>query len=125
MLSLELQSVRNVDAKLRLVTRLPLQELWRDDGFKTTARGRALTEEAIRSMLRSAPIQFVVVDVGAVPRWIPLKDCFAFWKGEVERHLAGEARVILDQFPGEYCYSASLWDGADAATPLVVLEKIH
>ena len=66
--SLELQSVLNVDAKLRIVTHLPLRELWRDDGLKTTARIRSLTEDDIRSLLRYGKIQFVVVDVGAVPR---------------------------------------------------------
>ena len=79
----------------------------------------------IRNLLRSAPIQFVVVNVGVAPRWIPLKECFVFWKSEVQPHLPGETRAILDQFPGEYCYFASLWDGGDAATPLVVLEKAH
>jgi hypothetical protein len=123
--SLELQSVRNVDAKLRIVTHLPLRELWRDDGFLTTARGRSLTKKDVHKFLGPGPVQFVVVDVGTAPLWIPLKDCFAFWKGEVQHHFAAEAPVILDQFPGEYCYFASLWDGTDAATPLVVLEKHH
>ena len=68
--SLELQSVLNVDAKLRIVTHLPLRELWRDYGLETTARIRSLTEDDIRSLLRYGKIQFVVVDVGAVPRWI-------------------------------------------------------
>ena len=49
-----------------IVTHLPLQELWRDDGFSTTARDRSLTEEDVRSLLASGPVQIVVVDVGAV-----------------------------------------------------------
>ncbi len=114
-----------MDAKLRVVTHLPLQELWRDDGFLTTARDQSLTEEGVRKLLASGPVQFVVVDVGAAPRWIPLKDCFAFWKGEVQPHLAEEQRAFLDEFPSAYCYFASLWNGADAATPLIVLEKHH
>ena len=124
-LSLELQSVLKVDAKLRIVTHLPLRELWQDDGLKTTARIRSLTEDDIRSLLRSGKIQFVVVDVGAVPRWIQPNECFQFWKNEAQPRLAREARVILDDFPGGYCYFASPWDGGDPASPIVVLEKQH
>ena len=124
-LSLELQSVLKVDAKLRIVTHLPLRELWQDDGLKTTARIRSLTEDDIRSLRRSGKIQFVVVDVGAVARWIQPNKCFQFWKNEAQPHLAREARVILEELPDRYCYFASQWDGGDPASPIVVLEKQH
>ena len=114
-----------MDAALKIVTHLPLRELWRDDRFKTTARGISLTEDDIRSLLRSGKIQFVVVDVGAVPCWIQPNECFEFWKNEAQPHLARESRVILDEFPGGYCYFASQGDGGDPASPIVVLEKQH
>jgi hypothetical protein len=53
-----------VDAKLRVVTLLPLRELWRDDGFLTAARDQSLTKESVRELLGAGPVQFVVVDVG-------------------------------------------------------------
>jgi hypothetical protein len=37
--------------------------------------------------------------------------------------VAREARVILEEFPGGYCYVASQWDGGDSASPIIVLEK--
>jgi phosphoglycerate dehydrogenase-like enzyme len=113
-----------MDAALKIVTRLPLQELWRDDGFKTTARLKSLTEEDIRSLLRSGTIQFVVVDVGTPPRWIQPSECFQFWKIEAQPHLA-LITSILDEFPDQYCYFASQWDGGDRAAPIVALEKQH
>jgi len=60
-----------MDVHLRVVTRLPLRELWRDDGFSTTARGKRLTTEDVRQSLRSGRVQFVVADVGAAAKWIP------------------------------------------------------
>jgi hypothetical protein len=33
--------------------------------------------------------------------------------------------VVLDVFPGSYCYFASQWDTGREATPIVVLEKSH
>lgn len=52
-----------------------------------------------------------------------MKECFHFWKDEVKPHLAN-ANVLPDEFPGSYCYFASLWKSAEA-TPIVVLEKHH
>jgi hypothetical protein len=90
-----------------------------------SARIRSLTKDDIRSLLRCGPIQFVVVDVGSSPRWIQPSECFQFWTSEAQPHLARQARVILEGFPGGYCYSASEWDGGDPAAPIVVLEKQH
>lgn len=115
-----------MDTKLKIVTRLPLQELWRDDGFTTTARGRSLTKDEIIDLLRAGFVQFVVADVGFPLRWIHLHDCHEFWKDEVKPHLAADsAVVILDEFPGGYCYRASEWNGGAGAAPIVVLEKSH
>lgn len=114
-----------MDSALKIVTEVPLRELWRDNVRKAAIRIRPLYDDDIRRLLRTEPVQFVVADVGAPLHWIPLEDCFAFWKVEVRPHLSLEERVILNQYPGEYCYCASLWDGGDSATPLVVLEKHH
>ena len=64
-------TIRCVDADLRIVTHLPLRELWRVDGFSTTTRGKSLTHEDVRQFLSLGPVQFVITDVGAAPRWIP------------------------------------------------------
>ena len=116
--------VCTMDTRLRIVTQLPLREVWRDDGFSTTKRGRSLAGPDIRQLLGAGVVQFVVADVGAVPRWIPPSECFDFWKREAKPHLASEAGASLDQFPGGYCYFASQWDG-ESTGPIVVLEKHH
>jgi hypothetical protein len=114
-----------MDAKLKIITRMPLLELWREDGFTTTSRGRSLTGDDITNLLRAGLVQFVVADVGAPPRWIQLHDCYQFWKEEVKPHLAAGSKAVLDEFPGSYCYFASEWDNGVDAQPIVVLEKSH
>src|SRR5215469_13005915 len=114
-----------MEAKLKIVTHLPLRGLWRDNGFTTTSRGRWLTQDDIAELLRTGPVQFVVADVGAPLQWIQLHDCYRFWKDEVKPHLAEDSKAVLDEFPGSYCYFASLWDDGVGATPIVVLEKAH
>jgi hypothetical protein len=112
-----------VDVKRKIVTRLPLEELWREDGFKTTERVNSLSEEEICRLLRSGPLQFVVVNVGSAPRWVELNKCFEFWKNEVLPHLAKNSHAILNDYPDQYCYFASQWNGENE--PIIVLEKHH
>ena len=115
-----------MDIALRIVTRLPLQELWRDDGFTTTLRLRWLTAEDIASLLLAGRVQFVVADIGYSPRWIPLGDCYDFWKSEAQLHLAApETNSSLNDFPDGYCYFASEWNSPLGITPIVVFEKSH
>jgi hypothetical protein len=113
-----------VDAHFRVVTQLPLRELWRDDGFSTTTRGKSLTFDDVREFLASGTVQFVVADVGVAPRWIPASECFDFWRNEIKAHLASGTKAALNEFPGGYCYFASQWEEGTTA-PIVVLEKHH
>jgi hypothetical protein len=113
-----------VDVNLRVVTHLPLRDLWRDDGFVTTTRGKPLTQNDVRQFLASGAVQFVVAEVGAAPRWIPTSQSLDFWKNEVKPHLASGAKASLDEFPGGYLYFASQW-GGETKAPIVLLEKHH
>ena len=113
-----------MDINLRVVTHLPLRELWRGDEFSSTAREKSLTHDDVRAFLTSGPVQFVVADVGMAPRWIPESECFDFWKNEAKPHLASGTRASLNEFPGGYCYFASQWEGETTA-PIVLLEKHH
>ena len=114
-----------MDTSAKLVTRLPLVELWRENGSKTTSRLRWLCQEEIQIILRAGTVQFVVADVGQIPTWIPLTACYDFWKKELKPHLAKpEIEAILQDFQGDYCYYASEWENPDGP-PIVVCEKSH
>jgi hypothetical protein len=107
---------------MSIITKLPLSRL-------TTPRGDAARQGdagkmAIRDLLRTGPVRFVVADVGAPLFWVPEADCFDFWKKEVQPHLAEpDQRAYLEQFPGEYLYFASQWN--DGASPIILLSKSH
>ena len=117
---------RLMDLKLRVVTQIPLQDLWRDDGFTTTSSSHWLGGADIATLLQGGPVQFVVADVGLCLRWIPVIDCFRFWRDQVKPHLAPpELAVRLSDFPGEYFYRARQWAASEVTPPIVCLELHH
>ena len=110
-----------MDANLRIVTELPLQELWREDGF-TSSRGRSLSPNDITTLLRLGPVQFVVVGEGSPPYWVPLQDCERFWNEEdPESYLGPAPNANSDGCPDGSCFLASEW-GKDGGVPVVVFE---
>lgn len=111
--------------ELRHVSQMPLAELWDDNGVIAAKKVRDLDSSEIVSMLRAGRVRFVVADIGHHLQWISVEDCYEFWKSEVKMHLAQpDAKICLEDFPGEYCYVASQW-GDDLAEPIVLLAKSH
>jgi len=114
-----------MDTPTRLVKRLPLTELWTDSAPLEAVQCGPLGKDEIVQLLREGRVRFVVADVGKKLRWIPQDECFKFWTKEVLPHLAEpEAKVNLEQFPGNYCFWASKWQ-AEGTQTIVVLERAH
>ncbi len=114
-----------IDLALKIVTKLPLDELWNEREQLPAHRGQQLSPEEVTELLRLGPVQFVVADVGEKLRWVPLPDCYRFWKSDAKPHLAQpHSRIHLDDFPDSYCFLASRWE-TDNSSPVVVLERLH
>lgn len=115
-----------MDAHLKIVTQLPLLELWRNDGFTSRSRGGGLSQDEISSLLRMGKVQFVIADIGGHLKWIPMDQCYDFWKTEVQPRLAEPTtKVALEDFPENYCYLASEWGGNEEMRPIILIEKHH
>jgi hypothetical protein len=108
----------------RIVTALPVQVLWTDEGDLSATRGRRLDGDAIRELLRRGPVRFVVASPGGPLRWVPLPEGFTFWKADVAPHLAVHDQICLEDFPDEVAYVASEWL-ADGSEPPIVLLEVH
>ena len=116
-----------MDPKLSVVTLLPLQEVWRENGCAIAAsRKRTLNAEDVAHLLRTGVVNFVVADVGKPLLWIDSNDNYLIWKAEIKPHLASADHAYkLDDFPGSYFYLASDWSDLDAPSHIVVLERQH
>ena len=110
--------------KEKIVTRIPLTELWNADGRVEAARERFLDLDQLKGMLSQFPVEFVVANPGHPLKWIPVAECFDFWKSEVKPHLASTDKFLLENFPEEYAYVASEWSG-ELQIPVVLLEMHH
>src|SRR5260221_764896 len=116
-----------MDARRRVVTRIPLPELWNEFGDTLAAEPRReLGAEDVRGLLRDGAPRFVVADLGLPLTWVDQTERFAFWKDELAPHLAEPERDrwYLEDFPGEYFYTATEWLLADGSS-VVVAAKHH
>jgi hypothetical protein len=114
-----------MDPAQRVVTCIPLAELWNCDGPVGARRLGPIDEQDIVRLLRDEHASFVVADIGCQLTWVPPANRFTSWKGEVKARLAApNATRPLDEYPNGYCYFATLWR-LDDGRPVIVLEKHH
>ena len=99
----------------RIVTRVPLIELWNDEGVVDARRVGEISRADIARLLRDGS-SFVVADPGHPLLWIPQDDRFAFWKTDVSRRLVapGVAKINVEDYPDSYCYLAAMWQGTSS-----------
>ena len=108
----------------RIVTKLPLPELWDETGTLLGERIRDLDQNVLRELVGAGPLRFVVANCGAKLNWIPKQERFEFWK-TVRPHIADPSKPIyLKLFPNETAYIASQWRGS-AGECLILLETHH
>jgi hypothetical protein len=124
--------VRNENMRLdqRVVTTIPLTELWDSAGPIAARRGLRVGDPKIRALLqRTGPVQFVVADaIGRPLRWVPLEEARTFWRFEVRPRIvpADAVRFDCESYPGRYCYVATEWvREAPDSQPLVLFERYH
>jgi len=112
-----------MDIERRIVTKMPLTELWTNEEVLDHKRARDLSADAITAILPN--ITFVVANIGETLKWVREIDKFMFWKQEAKPHLAETgSNIRLEDFPGEYFYRASEWsNGMDER--IVLLETTH
>jgi hypothetical protein len=112
---------------LRIVTSVPLTEVWNDLGRIDATRQRHLALEDLRQLVQAGFVRFAVANVGLPLRWVPPEESHVFWKLEVRPHLVVEPERSFNiyHFSEGYCYVASEWQTADGTQPIVVLEQHH
>jgi len=115
-----------VNPAKRIVTALPLEEVWGADGLLPLHPGEHLDRSAVEVLLRRDPVQFVVASVGATLEWVPLEESRQFWRGDAAERLVGPRETgRSDDFTESYFFRAQSWLDDAGTVALVVLEKNH
>ena len=114
-----------MDPRLRVVTKLPLDELWNDEGQVGATRGRDLAADDVSARLREGA-RGVVATVGAPLRWLHGVEFFDWWKSEARPWLIDPEWELwrLEYLPDERAWLASEWRLANGAT-VVSFEEFH
>jgi hypothetical protein len=109
----------NARSKIR---RMPIDQLWDDDGFFGT-KLRDLTLEEVDLIVKTGPVHCVEANLGARLNWISNADFKAFWQ-LARPNIAKGDKIILDEYSGGFAYGPSEWLGRSGET-IVLLEKYH
>lgn len=107
----------------RVVTQLPLTELWDEHGSVPGRRGRWVSRPEIKAALRDRDAELVILDIGHKPYWVRGSARFDWWKNELAAHLIETERRYLEELPDGYGYFAAEWLGAPRR--IVLFEKVH
>lgn len=85
--------------------RVPLTELWNDEGEVQAQCLGTIGKTEIESLLQSGAT-FVIADVGQPLLWTDRKAASAFWKSEAEPRIVDPRAkgFRLEDFPESYCY---------------------
>lgn len=74
---------RGVPARMRLVTQLPLRELWNDRGIVSSERVLELDAESVRQHLGEDAVA-AIATIGARLEWIEGQGLLEWWRAEAE-----------------------------------------
>ncbi|MDO6432870.1 hypothetical protein Q4E93_19840 [Flavitalea sp. BT771] len=114
-----------MDISLRVVSQIPLECLWTDNGLLDIKRERYLDQHEIRALFKSGPVQLIIANLGNKLNWLPIKDSYKIYKTDLHDHIINNPDSIhLESLPGNFGYLASLWTGTSNA-PIILLEMFH
>ncbi|GGG46790.1 hypothetical protein [Bizionia arctica] len=114
-----------MDNSLKIVSKIPIIELWSAEELIEAKRERYLTKDELTEILKKYPVEFVIASLGENLKWIPVNKCFENWRSKIKDHVTNKNdRINLEEFPKEFAYIASEWSG-NIQTPIILLEKYH
>jgi hypothetical protein len=76
-----------MDNSMRIVTKIPLSEIWKFNQDIVSNRKHYLNEEQINNILQISKVDFIVADVGLHLHWVGTELCFDIWNNEIKNHL--------------------------------------
>lgn len=120
-----------MDHSKKIVTHIPLVEIWSPRGPLVAKRIRYLdasdTATALARGKMLSPTRLAVADLGVPLHWLDPVEIPTFWENEARGRIVdpSAARFRLDEYPGEYCFTVSEWREPESSSPIYVFERHH
>lgn len=109
----------------RIVTKIPLDELWTDSEIVSYKRQEYLTERQVQELVFKGDIAVAEASCGLKLSWVSPNSAIEFYKKQIKGHIVNDPdRIILADYEDEWCYLASLWSSADGQKA-ILLETYH
>ena len=120
-----------MDPRHRVVTQIPLSELWTIRGPLAATRVRPVGPSDLGVDMHSRPIlkqtRFVVAEVGKPLQWLDPISIVAFLRDRIPGRIVDPSAPSfrLNDFPGQFCFVVSEWAEQDSDSPIYVFELHH
>jgi hypothetical protein len=109
----------------RIVTKIPLEELWTESAILSYHRQQYLTESQVLHLLLDGNIAISEASCGLKLSWIASENALEFFKKQIKGHIANDPnRIILEEYEDDWCYLASEWVDAQGKK-VILLETYH
>jgi len=109
----------------RIVTNLPIDELWTDSAILEYERKEYLTERQVQEIILQGKIAVVEASCGLKLSWVSPDQTLDFFKSKVKGHVADDPKIIsLADFESNWCYLPSKWVNLDGQE-VILLETYH
>jgi hypothetical protein len=109
----------------RIVTKIPLDELWTDSSTLAYERQEYLTERQVQELILQGDLALAEASCGLKLSWISPDSALEFFKKQIKGHVIDDPdRIILEEYEDHWCYLASLWRDAEGQK-LILLETYH
>jgi hypothetical protein len=114
-----------MDLSHKIIDKMPLVDLWRENTLLEAKRVKYLNQKEVSEILKTGPIRFVIADVGDKLIWTDLDECFKIYKTEIKDFIIADIdKIYLRTLKEGWGYIASLW--ADSSeNSIILLEKVH
>ncbi|RSK30166.1 hypothetical protein [Hymenobacter metallilatus] len=109
----------------RIVTTIPLEQLWNEAEILPHERQEYLNEQEVQDLLKNGNVPIVLASCGLKLAWIAPLEALARFKREIKGHIVNNPdRFVLQDYEDDWCYLASLWNNT-LEERVLLLETYH
>lgn len=94
-----------MDLSYKIVDKIPLDGLWRENTLLGAKRIKHLNQKEVSEILKNGPIRFVIANVGDKLIWTDLSESYKIYKTEIKDFIVSDIdKIDLDTLTHGFGY---------------------